>query len=59
MLSFWAGFGFVLLLAYVVYIIIEAPFGIMESMIMPNRRPQPKPVKPETLEQTSGTQVPE
>lgn len=56
MLSFWAGFGFVLLLAYVVYIIIEAPFGIMESMIMPNRRPLPKP---ETLEQTSGTQVPE
>lgn len=57
MLFFWAGFGFVLLLSYVVYIILEAPFGVLESMIMPNRRPQPKPDKPETLEETNKTQI--
>lgn len=57
MLSFWAGFGFVLLLAYVVYIILEAPCGVMESLLMPNRKPQPKPVKTEQLQQANAPQT--
>jgi len=42
MLLFWQGFGFTLLLSYVMYIIIEAPFGVLEGMLMPQHRPKPK-----------------
>ncbi|XP_017855596.1 PREDICTED: nose resistant to fluoxetine protein 6-like [Drosophila arizonae] len=38
MLLFWSGFGFVLLLSYVVYITMEAPFGVLESMLIAKRR---------------------
>ncbi|EDW67403.1 uncharacterized protein Dvir_GJ24124 [Drosophila virilis] len=43
MLIFWGGFGFILLLSYVMYIIMEAPFGVLEGMLMPKRRLNPKP----------------
>ncbi|XP_064552868.1 O-acyltransferase like protein-like [Drosophila montana] len=61
MLSFWGTFAFTLLLAYVMYIIVEGPFGVMETMLMPNRRAAPKantpvesPVMP-TVEPTIET----
>lgn len=40
MLHFWQDFGFSLLLAYVMYILIEAPCGGLESTLLPNRRPR-------------------
>ncbi|KAH8349030.1 hypothetical protein KR067_001458, partial [Drosophila pandora] len=40
MLHFWQDFGFSLLLAYVMYILIEAPCGGLESILLPNRRPR-------------------
>nr|ABO27283.1 CG5892 protein [Drosophila melanogaster] len=43
MLRFWQDFGFTVLLAYVMYILIEAPCGGLESLILPNRRPAPQP----------------
>jgi len=43
MLRFWQDFGFSVLLAYVMYILIEAPCGGVESLLLPNRRPAPQP----------------
>uniref|UniRef100_A0A6P4F8L6 Nose resistant to fluoxetine protein 6 n=1 Tax=Drosophila rhopaloa TaxID=1041015 RepID=A0A6P4F8L6_DRORH len=43
MLRFWQDFGFSVLLAYVMYILIEAPCGGLESLILPNRRPAAQP----------------
>jgi len=45
MLSFWATFGFTLLMSYVLYAIIEAPLEGLERMIFPNRRSSPAPKK--------------
>ncbi|XP_064538746.1 nose resistant to fluoxetine protein 6-like [Drosophila montana] len=42
MLKFWADFGFTVLTAYFMYIIIEAPLGGLESLMLPVRRPSPK-----------------
>ncbi|EDX12113.1 GD19409 [Drosophila simulans] len=39
MLRFWQDFGFSVLLAYVMYILIEAPCGGLETLIRLNRRP--------------------
>ncbi|XP_001989706.2 nose resistant to fluoxetine protein 6 [Drosophila grimshawi] len=44
MLTFWGSFGFTLLLCYIIYIIMEAPFGVLEGLLLPNRRSTPKPV---------------
>ncbi|XP_041447569.1 nose resistant to fluoxetine protein 6-like [Drosophila obscura] len=46
MLRFWQDFGFSLLLAYVMYILVEAPFGGLSSLILPNRRAPPTPKVP-------------
>lgn len=43
MLKFWEDFGFTLLTAYLMYIIIEAPLGGLEGLLLPTRRPSPKP----------------
>jgi len=57
MLRFWQDFGVSVLLAYVMYILIEAPCGVLETLLLPNRRPASKPtdeplleVAPEALE---------
>jgi len=57
MLRFRQDFGFSVLLAYVMYILIEAPCGVLETLLLPNRRPAAKPtdeplpkVAPEALE---------
>ncbi|KAH8360230.1 hypothetical protein KR093_011437 [Drosophila rubida] len=44
MLSFWGSFGFTVLMAYVMYIILEAPLGVLEGSLMPKAKPKPKPV---------------
>ncbi|XP_068154689.1 nose resistant to fluoxetine protein 6-like [Drosophila tropicalis] len=41
MLRFWGDFGFVVILAYFMYILIEAPFGNIESLLLPMRQPSP------------------
>ncbi|KAH8281084.1 hypothetical protein KR054_010180, partial [Drosophila jambulina] len=46
MLRFWQDFGFSVLLAYVMHILIEAPCGGLESLLLPNRRPDPQPKLP-------------
>ncbi|EDW67402.2 uncharacterized protein Dvir_GJ24123 [Drosophila virilis] len=46
MLLFWGTFAFTVLMAYVMYIIVEAPFGVLETMLMPNRRAAPKATNP-------------
>ncbi|XP_034654274.1 LOW QUALITY PROTEIN: uncharacterized protein LOC117892263 [Drosophila subobscura] len=38
MLRFWGDFGFTLLLAFFVYILIEAPFGNLESLLLSTHR---------------------
>lgn len=52
MLLFWSGFGFVLLLSYVVYIMMEAPFGVLESMFISGKKPKSKTEPP--IEQTAN-----
>ncbi|BFF99902.1 nose resistant to fluoxetine protein 6 [Drosophila madeirensis] len=42
MLRFWGDFGFTLLLAFFVYILIEAPFGNLESLLLPTHRTKKK-----------------
>ncbi|XP_041450213.1 nose resistant to fluoxetine protein 6-like [Drosophila obscura] len=44
MLRFWGDFGFTVLLAFFVYILIEAPFGNLESLFLPTHRTKEKPV---------------
>ncbi|XP_017110942.1 nose resistant to fluoxetine protein 6 [Drosophila elegans] len=39
MLRFWGDFGFTLLLAFVVYILVEAPLGNLESLWLPTKKP--------------------
>ncbi|XP_016936646.3 nose resistant to fluoxetine protein 6 [Drosophila suzukii] len=41
MLRFWGDFGFTMLLAFVAYILIEAPFGNLESLLLPVKKPSP------------------
>ncbi|KAH8360223.1 hypothetical protein KR093_011438 [Drosophila rubida] len=57
MLIFWGGFGFIILLSYVIYIIMEAPFGVLESMLMPNRRLPPKPKLAKDLPNTATAEI--
>ncbi|XP_017023259.1 nose resistant to fluoxetine protein 6 [Drosophila kikkawai] len=59
MLRFWQDFGFSVLLAYVLYILIEAPCGGLESLILPNRRPAPQPkLQPPVEASPEATQAP-
>ncbi|KAH8235402.1 hypothetical protein KR038_007021, partial [Drosophila bunnanda] len=44
MLRFWSDFGFTMLLAYLMHILVEAPFAHLESLLLPTKRPNPKPV---------------
>ncbi|XP_070072688.1 nose resistant to fluoxetine protein 6 [Drosophila takahashii] len=46
MLRFWQDFGFSVLLAYLMYLLIEAPCGGLEAMLLPNRRSASKPTEP-------------
>ncbi|XP_016976447.1 nose resistant to fluoxetine protein 6 [Drosophila rhopaloa] len=39
MLRFWGDFGFTMLLAFAIYILIEAPFGSLESLWLPAKKP--------------------
>ncbi|KAH8312733.1 hypothetical protein KR044_012560, partial [Drosophila immigrans] len=43
MLSFWGTFGFTVLMAYVMYIILEAPFGVLVNSLIPKSKAKPKP----------------
>ncbi|KAH8395905.1 hypothetical protein KR215_010184 [Drosophila sulfurigaster] len=49
MLSFWGSFGFTVLMAYVMYIILEGPFGVLEGSLMPKSKAKPKPVNVKKL----------
>ncbi|XP_068152669.1 nose resistant to fluoxetine protein 6 [Drosophila tropicalis] len=52
MLRFWQDFGFSVLLAYLMYILIEAPCTGLETLLLPNRREAAKakllPIVPTT-----------
>lgn len=41
MLSFWASIGFIIIMSYVMHILLEAPFGVLEGMLTP--KPKAKP----------------
>ncbi|XP_016949370.1 nose resistant to fluoxetine protein 6 [Drosophila biarmipes] len=41
MLRFWGDFGFTMLLAFFAYILIEAPFGNVESLLLPVKKASP------------------
>ncbi|EDV92469.1 GH24037 [Drosophila grimshawi] len=47
MLRFWHDFGLTLLLAYLMYILVEAPFAGLEMLLLPAQRP-PAPVAPKS-----------
>ncbi|KAH8295945.1 hypothetical protein KR018_006477 [Drosophila ironensis] len=42
MLRFWSDFGFTVLLAILAYILVEAPFGNLESLLLPTNKPKRK-----------------
>ncbi|KAH8235373.1 hypothetical protein KR038_003215 [Drosophila bunnanda] len=51
MLRFWSDFGFVVLLAFAAYILIEAPFGNLEGLLLPVQKPAvPAKVKLQPVE---------
>ncbi|XP_039496877.1 nose resistant to fluoxetine protein 6-like isoform X2 [Drosophila santomea] len=55
MLRFWGDFGFTMLLAYFVYILIEAPFGNLESLLLPIEKPSaPLPAAEQVKEAPVG-----
>lgn len=55
MLRFWCDFGFTVLLAFAVYILIEAPFGNLEGLLLPDKRPcPPRPAVEESKEAPVG-----
>ncbi|EDW56172.1 GM22968 [Drosophila sechellia] len=55
MLRFWGDFGFTMLLAFAVYILIEAPFGNLEGLLLPAKRPcPPRPAVEESTEAPVG-----
>ncbi|KAH8421541.1 hypothetical protein KR009_012235 [Drosophila setifemur] len=43
MLSFWGALGFTVLMSYVLYVIVEAPLGGLEGLLLPSKRSPPKP----------------
>ncbi|EDW83653.2 uncharacterized protein Dwil_GK13563 [Drosophila willistoni] len=54
MCRFWADFGFTMLMAYVVYVLVEAPFGVLESLLLPTRRPISKDNPNAVLQSKTG-----
>ncbi|XP_046865193.1 nose resistant to fluoxetine protein 6 [Drosophila willistoni] len=38
MLRFWGDFGFSILLSYLIYILVEVPFGNLETLLLPTRK---------------------
>lgn len=54
MLSFWSAFGFIIIMAYVMHILLEAPLGVLEGMLMP--KPKPKPTAPPAMTKESPDQ---
>ncbi|KAH8280696.1 hypothetical protein KR054_000040, partial [Drosophila jambulina] len=55
MLRFWGDFGFVVLLAFAAYILIEAPFGNLELLLLPVKKPAvPAKVKVQQVESTGN-----
>ncbi|XP_032296332.1 nose resistant to fluoxetine protein 6 [Drosophila virilis] len=43
MLRFWHDFGFTILLAYFMFLLVEAPFGGLEMLLFPTRAPRSQP----------------
>ncbi|XP_002133659.2 O-acyltransferase like protein-like [Drosophila pseudoobscura] len=49
MLRFWSDFAFTVLFAFLMHILIEAPFGSLQSHFLQTRKPSPKPAEAATL----------
>ncbi|KAH8272279.1 hypothetical protein KR044_006677 [Drosophila immigrans] len=45
MLRFWPDFGFTVLLAYMMYILVEAPTGGIQMLLLPSGRPKAPPAE--------------
>ncbi|XP_062140330.1 nose resistant to fluoxetine protein 6-like [Drosophila sulfurigaster albostrigata] len=45
MLRFWPDFGFTVLLSYLMYILVEAPTGGIQTLLLPSGRPKASPPK--------------
>ncbi|KAH8342868.1 hypothetical protein KR059_000974, partial [Drosophila kikkawai] len=58
MCGFWATFGFTLVMSYVMYVVVEAPLGGLEGLLMPSRRSPAKQAQAVTKEQQEE-QLPE
>ncbi|KAH8238143.1 hypothetical protein KR032_000127, partial [Drosophila birchii] len=41
MLRFWSDFGFTMLLAYIMHILVEAPFAHLVGLLLPTKKPNP------------------
>ncbi|KAL7744528.1 hypothetical protein ACLKA6_017050 [Drosophila palustris] len=55
MLRFWSDFGFSLLLAYCMYVLVEAPSGGLQLLLLPSGKPNSQsasPVEPQVNEET-------
>ncbi|XP_017066863.1 nose resistant to fluoxetine protein 6 [Drosophila eugracilis] len=58
MLRFWGDFGFTMILAFVAYIAIEAPFGNLENLLLPAKKPSLPPVVPSKQPIGQTTSIP-
>ncbi|XP_034664724.1 nose resistant to fluoxetine protein 6-like [Drosophila subobscura] len=59
MLKFWSDFGFTLLMSYVLYIIIEAPLGGIDSLLRLMRKSVSADVQPHQLNDGRNVDKPE
>ncbi|ALC49557.1 CG10182, partial [Drosophila busckii] len=56
MLRFWYDFGFSVILAYFMYVLVEAPFGGLQNLLLPSRKSSPPaPVAPAKVEDEQPT----
>ncbi|KAL7744527.1 hypothetical protein ACLKA6_017049 [Drosophila palustris] len=60
MLRFWSDFGFTVLMAYFVYILLEAPIGGIQMLLLPSGRPkqQAAPIQPKIDEESNENAPP-
>lgn len=61
MLRFWSDFGFTILMAYCMYILLEAPTGGIQMLLLPSGRPKPQaaaPIQPKTDEESNENAAP-
>ncbi|XP_030378183.1 nose resistant to fluoxetine protein 6-like [Scaptodrosophila lebanonensis] len=58
MLRFWGDFGITVLVAYFMHILVEAPFGGLESLLLPSGKSKPPPKARAEVKLEAETEAP-